>query len=562
MATIIKKNIKGHAYYYVVQTGWVDGRSRVVWQKYLGKAEDIVAKLEGAGAEPHTARVFSFGAVAALYQVAAELGVVGIIDRFAPKRNQGPSVGEYMLIAAINRAVAPRSKRQIGEWYGQTSLSRWLKARPEHLSSQRFWDHMGYLSEEEIRKIEAELTKAMVKLYSLDLRSLVYDTTNFFTWIDTSSEVELPQRGHNKQKRDDLKQVGLALMVTVDFAIPLFHQVYPGSRPDPVEFASVVDELVERYKALAGECEDVTLILDKGNNSKKNIAGLSDAMGFVGSLVPSHHPDLLAVPRSDFQPLEGPGFGGMLAYRTKKRVFEVMRTVVVTYNEALYLGQMQGLVISMRKANQRLKELKRSLDERHSGRKMRGKAPTVAGVQARVKKILRKPLDGIIKWQVTERDGRISLEYEIDHEAQEAYVEKHFGKNVLFTNRDQWSTEHIVLAYRGQECVERAFRDMKDYDFIGWSPMYHWTDQKIRVHAFYCVLALTLSALLRHRLAKAGMEMSIASILEQLSGIYEVAHIYPPEARKKDTFTLSEMNEVQRKLAQTLDLEEMHRLAS
>ncbi|MEW6228599.1 MAG: IS1634 family transposase, partial [Bacillota bacterium] len=357
------------------------------------------------------------------------------------------------------------------------------------------------------------------------------------------------------------KQVGLALMVTMDFAIPLFHQVYPGSQPDPVEFASVVDELVERYWALAGECEDVTLILDKGNNSKKNIAGLSDAMGFVGSLVPSHHPDLLAVPRSSFRPLEGPEFGGMLAYRTRNRVFGVPRTVVVTYNEALYLGQMQGLVISMRKANQRLKELKRSLDERHSGRKMRGKAPTVAGVQARVKKILRKPLDGIIKWQVTERDGRISLEYEIDHEAQKAYVEKYFGKNVLFTNRDQWSTEHIVLAYRGQECVERAFREMKDYDFIGWSPMYHWTDRKIRVHAFYCVLALTLSALLRRRLAKAGMEMSIASILEQLSGIYEVAHIYPPEARKKDTFTLSEMNEVQRKLAQTLDLEAMHRLA-
>ena len=202
------------------------------------------------------------------------------------------------------------------------------------------------------------------------------------------------------------------------------------------------------------------------------------------------------------------------------------------------------------------------LDERHSGRKMRGKAPTVAGVQAQVKKILRKPLDGIIKWQVTERDGRISLEYEIDHEAQEAYVEKHFGKNILFTNRDEWSTEHIVLAYRGQECVGGSFRDMKDYRFIGWSPMYHWTDQKIRVHAFYCVLALTLSALLRCRLAKAGIEMSIASILEQLSGIYEVAHIYPPEAPKKDTFTLSEMNEVQRKLAQTLDLEAMHRLAS
>ena len=82
------------------------------------------------------------------------------------------------------------------------------------------------------------------------------------------------------------------------------------------------------------------------------------------------------------------------------------------------------------------------------------------------------------------------------------------------------------------------------------------------MHAFYCVLALTLSALLRRRLAKAGMDMSIEAILEQLSDIYEVARIYPSETRKKDTFTFSEMNEMQRMLTQTLGLEAMHRLAS
>lgn len=81
-------------------------------------------------------------------------------------------------------------------------------------------------------------------------------------------------------------------------------------------------------------------------------------------------------------------------------------------------------------------------------------------------------------------------------------------------------------------------------------PHVPWTYQKIRVYAFYCVLALTLSPLLRRRLAKAGIGMNRAAFLEQLSGIYEVAHIYPPQARKKDTFTLSEMNELQRELAQ------------
>lgn len=554
MPAIVKKKIKGRVYYYAVQTAWVDGRSRVVWQKYLGKAEDIVARLTTSDA-PYTTRVFTFGAVAALFRLARDLGVVEIIDRHAPKRNQGPSVGEYMLIAAINRALAPTSKRQIGEWYAQTSLVRWLKARPEHLTSQRFWDHMDYLGPDEIRLIERDLTKVIVERCGLDLRTLIYDTTNFFTWIDTTNEAELPQRGHNKQKRRDLKQVGLALMVTLDFGIPFFHEVYPGNRPDARELASVVEELVARYRSLAGTCQEVTLVLDKGNNSRSNIASLAAALGFVGSLVPSQHPELLAVPHSEFQLLAGAEFGGLLAYRTQKEVFGAPRTVVVTYNEALYLGQMQGLITSLRKAHQALRQLQRKLA---SGK---GKRPTAAQVRAQVRKILRKPLDEIVKWSLREEEGgRLILTYEVDRAAERAYTERYFGKTILFTNRDDWSTEEIVRAYRGQGCIEASFRAMKDRHFIGWSPMYHWTDSKIRVHAFYCVLALTLTALLRRQLAHAGLDLSTATILEQLGAIYEVAHIYPPEAKRKDIFTLSEMNELQQRLAQILDLQAMHRL--
>ncbi|NPV81393.1 MAG: hypothetical protein HPY52_14150 [Firmicutes bacterium] len=62
-----------------------------------------------------------------------------------------------------------------------------------------------------------------------------------------------------------------------------------------------------------------------------NILRLSDAMGFVGSLVPGHYPELLAVSKTEFVPMEGSQFGGVLAYRTKKEVFGAMRTVVAMY---------------------------------------------------------------------------------------------------------------------------------------------------------------------------------------------------------------------------------------
>ncbi|WP_428846038.1 IS1634 family transposase [Moorella sp. Hama-1] len=138
------------------------------------------------------------------------------------------------------------------------------------------------------------------------------------------------------------------------------------------------------------------------------------------------------------------------------------------------------------------------------------------------------------------------------------YVLKYLDKNILFTNQDEWPDSTIVATYRGQASIEEAFKVMKNPHFIGWSPMYHWTDARIRVHAFYCVLALTLASLLRREIYQKGLDLSLTSLLEELAGIYEVAHIYPPEAKQKDVFTLSACNETQQKLIELLALDKMH----
>src|ERR1039457_4948868 len=57
--------------------------------------------------------------------------------------------------------------------------------------------------------------------------------------------------------------------------------------------------------------------------------------------------------------------------------------------------------------------------------------------------------------------------------------------------------------------------------------MYHWTDSKIRVHAFTCVLALTLSSLLQRTLHQKGRDLSLPRMFELLGGIRETLVIYP-----------------------------------
>jgi transposase len=560
MATLVQKQIKGHRYYYLVQTAWRDGKSRIVHQQYLGKAEDVArAVTERGSLRPVAARVRTFGAVAALYRKAEQLAVIQSIDRHAPKRQQGPTVGQYLLVAAINRAVAPSSKAKIAEWFANTALDQWLPFTQRQLASQRFWDHMGYLTPERIQAIEDELTARIVATEGLDLHALVYDATNFFTWIDTLADATLPQRGHNKAKRHDLKQVGLAMLVTGDFHVPLLHQVYPGNRTDSTQFNSVTASLLARYRLLAEHCQDVTLVFDKGNNSAANQAAIDGgALHFVGSLVPGHYPDLLAVPRNDYQPLEGAAFGGVLALRTRREVMGAERTVIVTYNEALYLGQLQGILLRLRKANDALRQLQRTLAERAAkGSAARGRAPTVASVRTRLQAILRDrtlPLRDWLRPSLTEDNGQIVLTYSPDHAAQQAYFDSRLGKTVLFTDRHDWSTEAIVSAYRGQAAIESAFKEMKNPHFLSWQPLFHWTDDKIRVHAFYCVLALTLVALVRRTLARQGIDLSAAAMLTELGGVNQVLHLYPDGSGVRPHLTLSECTPSQTRLLAALDL--------
>jgi transposase len=102
---------------------------------------------------------------------------------------------------------------------------------------------MDAVGEQDIQRIEKELSARLVEQFSLSLRTLTYDGTNFFTYIKTTTSATLPKRGHNKQKRGDLRQVSLGMLVSTDFHVPLFHKVYEGNITDVTIFQTVSEEL-------------------------------------------------------------------------------------------------------------------------------------------------------------------------------------------------------------------------------------------------------------------------------------------------------------------------------
>jgi transposase len=152
----------------------------------------------------------------------------------------------------------------------------------------------------------------------------------------------------------------------------------------------------------------------------------------------------------------------------------------------------------------------------------------------------------------------LELTFSTDQAALDRLCRVQLGKTLLFTDNADWSDEEIVLAYRSQYHIEDAFKQMKHPYFLHWSPMFHWTDSKIRVHAFYCVLALTLSSVLQREVWHTGEHLSINRLLEELGGIRETLVIYPRrqgQRQNRTTICLTRMNPLQQRLFSLLNLQ-------
>jgi transposase len=145
------------------------------------------------------------------------------------------------------------------------------------------------------------------------------------------------------------------------------------------------------------------------------------------------------------------------------------------------------------------------------------------------------------------KDFRFS--YVVDAKARKALEAELFGKRVLFTDRDDWSIADVVGAYRSQSDVESSFRQMKDPHVVGVSPMFHWTDQKIRVQLLCCVLALAVAHLMRREAKRNGLDMSVRALLDELARIQETVLLYASTGgRPKAQRMLTEMNTTQKHL--------------
>jgi transposase len=565
MQRLEAKTINGHTYYYLSHWGWKDGKCRRLSQKYLGKPEDIAQAVAGPPPQPDYAVVLEWGLPWALWQQAEAAQIAQTVNQLCPKRAQGLSTGEYIRLAAINRACEPVSKQAMWDWVSQTCLPRlWPEASAAQLSSQHFWDHMDRIDGETAQKIWQTLMAGVVQRENLPLAQVCYDGTNFYTFIDTFNlRCHVAKRGKNKQGRGNLRQVSYALFCTTDGHLPLFYDVYEGNRHDAKEFPQVLEKFQCWLKAQAAAGETPakpTLIFDKGNNSAENFA-LIDALAlpYVGSVKLDEHPELATVSNQDarWQAATEPGLEGTKSWRTPKVVYGRERTLVLTYNQNLYESQWATVQNDLAKALAELGTLQQHLRTRAAGQIKRGHAPTLESVQRKCELLLHRPhLRQLVETTVSlETHGVPQLSYGVSAQAQQTLQDTYLGKTLLITGHASWGDGQIIRAYRSQFVIEEIFHEMKDRRIGSWWPLHHWTDSKIQVHGLYCTMAVLLRALLWRRACQAGLQLSMAGLLEKLARVRQVINVYPTkgaERSAREHLVLTKRDAIQEKLLAAL----------
>lgn len=541
---------KGIDYFYLRENKSINGKSVCVFQKYIGNKHKLVEAIQnGLNLEskipilPDETICLNFGAVATLHAIAQKVNIFKIIDATIKKRKQGMPVSTYLIVAAINRVIRAKSKRATSEWVSKTSLPSLItNIELDKLTSQSFWDNMDIITDVNIREIENEITKKTVELYNLNPKALLYDTSNYFSFIHTfNSRSTTEQRGKNKQHRYDLRQSNFALMVTEDDHIPLYHRVYDGNENDYSSFKQSILDMKAKRDDLFSNDKDITLVFDAGNVSEDNMK-LVDTykFKFISKLKPSAHIDLLKIDLDEYTKYnlddsrqEDKEQKWVKLYKTNKIIYGSEKLVVLKYNPIFFEAERLTVDRHVKEVRAKFLELERRLNKYIKNNKLPSGVKE-SSVENNIKSILkgRVYLKKIIKYQIILKDEKFPIiKWSITKKDVDIYCNTYLGKTVYFTNKLKLSAEEIMKIYSYQIKVEDLFKISKDRDGGCWWPKFHWTDQKIKVHGLYCFISLLLLSLLKKELSSLKINNEIHDVIEQLHGINEVIDSYK---NKKD----------------------------
>ena len=467
MASLIAKKKANTLYYYAVESARVDGKPRIVHQTYLGTAERVAALIKDATAPvPLSATSIAFGLPGALWLAAERSGAFAALSALWPAPRSGPSTAHYLLLAAIHRICQPGPKTEVAAWYRHSILHTLWGFPPERFTSQAFWDCFEQIdstaTNDSLQQAQARLLGVWKEKQLISRRLLAYDTTNFYTYIaSTNQRNGLAQRGHNKQGRHNLRQVGLSYVLDGESGLSLCHHVYPGNLADANELPMALDRITRMLDGQAIARDSVTLVLDKGSAALANTLALEQAgVGWISALPWNQAPETLRErPGEKLAPLGG-AHPGLHAASSQEVVHGREYLCVVVYSAIFASEQLHSITATLTKVMQAIRRLAIEIAKPES-------RFTEGGIHRKLRRWLAAPyVSEMLTYNLQSNGKAWDLQMKFDNTALPRLMERRLGRTTLMTNRLDWTAEQVVDGYLGQQRIEQVFRGLKDGDWL------------------------------------------------------------------------------------------------
>jgi transposase len=513
MTFLIKKKIKGNIYLYLAKNARINGKTRRIWEKYLGPENKINEQTELLIDPEPSIMTFDFGLPIALMGLVKKLDLIEIINECTNKRFQGLSVGHYVSLAAINRCVKPTSKAKLRRWFEHTALFKEFPPIDTYLDSMAYTNHFKYLTPEVIENIELFINKKLIEEFKVSMSTLFYDPTNFFTYLNPKEGMELPKHGHSKEGRFTLNLVGLTLYCTKDGGLPVLHEVYPGNVQDAKLFKEQVPRLLKRLKQVGIGPQEICVVFDKGNLSQEAFDQINDTgIRFICSIRPSTQKEFDYLTPTDFTLEKLPNGKDVGVLEFSREIYGPNNRLLVEYNPRMKVWQEKNLLVKLEK---KIEEINEWFKDRLNMKKWR----KPEAVEKKIESILKtKKYLELVDYSVSSTFENVKYAIKVNEKALKAHLDT-LGKNYFLSNHPDMAPLDIIWLYRQQYTVERAFKYIKSPSLLSVRPMYHWTDDSIRGHLFTCVLGLLLLTLLTRKVQQKFKQMSLWSVVEYLSEI-------------------------------------------
>ena len=522
------KTINNRKYLYVIKNERINGKVVQTIQKSVGSADKVYQLLTSN--KPMHIASYSFGKPAAFIKAAEEVGLIESLNKHINRKNMaGLTPAEYLLLTIIGRSEHALSRNVLDDYFKKSSL-QFIWSPKHKLSSQNFLNYMEKLDEETIRKIELDVSRALIK-QGIKPTRLIFDTTNFYTHIEHGEN--LPQKSKSKDKRYDKNLIGVGLTIS-DQNIPFQSVTYPANKHDAKLFPELIDDICERLKEIKVPAEDMILVFDRGMNSSGSIGKAIDKMHVVGSLPASMCKNELQIPVSEYAENWKNGNGNIIkAHYVTGNWYETDLVGVVKYNDSSRRKQAREWEKNKVKISEKIEDIRSKLNRKGRGRKM-----TAKGLMNRVVDAIPKQYRDLFDYSVLEVEGNLQLKFELNETKEEEFIVA-MGKTVVFTDKTDFTARQIVEIYDTRNTIESDIRWLKDKLLIPSKPTYVRKDMMIRAHVFLCVMGLLLYNYLLYLIEDDGLSiMKLADYLDQM----RLGLVFNDKNSKNAEFIIEDMN--------------------